>query len=280
MRVWFVLLVSCFDLLAQGSMGVGLRNVACLQAMNPVLYPTQVSGLFMWLSADSGVHKDTGGTLCTADSDPVVKWVDQSGNGNDVGQTGGKNPKYRPTAMNGLPGLAFFSSQTFACTNWLTNAFSATLQIPYTVFIVYYFTNATDNWNPVVWSGYSAKSPGMIMGDGGYQGHVTFRSGGSAQYGWFGLQSKQWYQSTFIYNNSNSFGLSFASKYLQFAVPQNGWTNVLFGGYQSANPVNSPNESFIGMIAEFVVFSREVSSTERYGVEMYLKRKYALQEPF
>lgn len=73
-----------------------------------VFYPTQISGLTLWLKADAGVFQSTGGAAAAADNDVVGEWQDQSGNGLHFTQATTINkPKWRTNRLNGLPSIQF-----------------------------------------------------------------------------------------------------------------------------------------------------------------------------
>lgn len=59
----------------------------------------------LWLKADAGLWQNTGGTTpASADGDPVGRWDDQSGNGNNFTQgTSGKKPVLKTAILNGNP---------------------------------------------------------------------------------------------------------------------------------------------------------------------------------
>jgi hypothetical protein len=60
--------------------------------------PIQISGLKLWLKADS---------LVLSDNDPVSTWSDSSGNANDVTAAGSARPTYKTNIQNGLPAVRF-----------------------------------------------------------------------------------------------------------------------------------------------------------------------------
>lgn len=61
----------------------------------------------MWLTADGGVIKRGGGFAALAD-DPVQGWQDLSTNGQNLSQaTLSAQPLFKPTGLNGLPGVMF-----------------------------------------------------------------------------------------------------------------------------------------------------------------------------
>lgn len=71
--------------------------------------PSSLSGLQMWLKADTGLFQDSGGTTpTTSNNDPVGKWTDQSGNNNHATQgTSGKRPVLKTNEQNGYGGICF-----------------------------------------------------------------------------------------------------------------------------------------------------------------------------
>jgi hypothetical protein len=65
----------------------------------PAFSPTDISGLKLWLKAD---------TLVLNDNDPVGTWADQSGNANNVTQaTAANKPLYKTAIINGKPVVRF-----------------------------------------------------------------------------------------------------------------------------------------------------------------------------
>jgi hypothetical protein len=72
--------------------------VSTAAAYSVPLEPDDVSGLALWLKADS---------LTLSDTDPVSTWADSSGNGRDATQTLTKRPLYRTNQKHGLPGVVF-----------------------------------------------------------------------------------------------------------------------------------------------------------------------------
>lgn len=71
--------------------------------------PSDVSGLQMWLSADSGTFQDSARTVpAVSDGDPVGGWADQSGNAKHGSQTTSANkPTLKLSIVNSKPVLRF-----------------------------------------------------------------------------------------------------------------------------------------------------------------------------
>jgi hypothetical protein len=92
--------------------------------------PSSISGLVLWLKADSGVYIDSGVTLAT-NGQSVAQWNDQSGNSNHATQpTSGYRPVFKTNVQNGLPSVQF----TAASLQYLFNAYQA---MPITVLAVF-----------------------------------------------------------------------------------------------------------------------------------------------
>lgn len=80
------------------------RRVA---ASAPAFDPSQLPGLALWVSADSGVYSDAGVTPANP-GDLVQQWNDRSGNGNHVTQpTDYARPVLVASVRNGLPAIRF-----------------------------------------------------------------------------------------------------------------------------------------------------------------------------
>ncbi len=102
--------------------GVG-DNVISGDSGNDVLYgsfdvynyaPTSVSGNKIWLdgSDTSSLYQDSAGTVAvTANSDPVGRWSDKSGEANHAFQSvdNARRPVYETDLLNGRPGVHFTS---------------------------------------------------------------------------------------------------------------------------------------------------------------------------
>ena len=71
--------------------------------------PASLSGLQLWLAADSGdLLQSSGGSAADADGDPVGLWPDKSGNGNHASQsTTAAKPTLKTDIINGKPVLRF-----------------------------------------------------------------------------------------------------------------------------------------------------------------------------
>lgn len=80
------------------------------------------SGMTIWLKADAGTHKVAGGSdPCTTDNDDLLRWEDQSGNGNHFSQaTSGKKFIYKTNIRNSLPAVRYNGSGSQLASSALT----------------------------------------------------------------------------------------------------------------------------------------------------------------
>lgn len=109
------------------ALGIHLGNTKAVEAPVSVgaLSPDAVSGLALWLKADS---------LSLNDGDPVSTWTDSSGNGHDFTGTGSNRPIYKTNIINSTKPVLRFAS---ASTQYLvSSAIDLTAASGVTVFVV------------------------------------------------------------------------------------------------------------------------------------------------
>lgn len=87
--------------------------------------PTDITGLMAWYKSNTGTYTTSAGsTPATADSDPVGRWEDQSGNGRHVTQaTAGKRPLLKTNISGGYPAI-----RTDGTDDWMSGSWSAVAQ--------------------------------------------------------------------------------------------------------------------------------------------------------
>lgn len=88
---------------------VGRTIQECVNALAaaPSFVPTDISGLVFWVSADSGAYTDAGTTLAT-NGQTVQQWNDRSTSAANASQaTAGSRPTYQTGQVNSLPALTF-----------------------------------------------------------------------------------------------------------------------------------------------------------------------------
>lgn len=111
------------------------------EAEEEVISPSDISNLVLWLKADTGCT-DALLEACDEDTDNVLKWADQSGQGNDFDAANpGVAPFFGTDRLNSLPSVIFGGvDQTMGCSSVL-NAEDTT----FTVFIVAYIAVEQDD---------------------------------------------------------------------------------------------------------------------------------------
>jgi hypothetical protein len=93
--------------------GAPLQSRSAAAPSGPFTPPDSAS-LQLWLQADTDIYQDAAGTTpATSDADPVRRWNDQSGNGNDFINSAGADatrPIYK-TPLSLVGGLRFSAAQ-------------------------------------------------------------------------------------------------------------------------------------------------------------------------
>lgn len=226
---------------------------------------SNVSGMIMWVRADTGVYNDNG-TTPAADGDTVYLWKDCSPNGNDLIQSdAGLRPMYHTAQVNGLPSIGFTNKI-------MDRIYSSPLTKTNTYFIVYQISTG-------------AASPGYVFdgASGAYQD--AYAVNGSAMQmindGNFFVSvwpnpfpRDTWFYDTLFFSGPESTG--WAS-----GVPL-GTTNGTSGLVLKA-PANIrfgnnyfPDQPGKFKIAEFLIFGGYLDWTTAGGISCYLKNKYGL----
>ncbi|HSB61352.1 MAG TPA: chitobiase/beta-hexosaminidase C-terminal domain-containing protein, partial [Vicinamibacteria bacterium] len=206
-----------------------------------------LANLELWVRADAGVTADAG--------DFVSSWSDQSDNGNDILQAATSN---QPRIMrdqpdfNGWPFLRFDGSNDhLSFTNRLTTV--------RTVFwVVRESTSAPANYRP--WLGDQAGTGNPFLGDFGAPGAIWY-SGASAS-----VRGGQTRVDGEVVDGTTRL------RPRQPAIV----SLVTTGPVGAANFGRNTDGGYawFGDLAELLVYSRALSSSERQSVEDYLARKY------
>jgi hypothetical protein len=208
--------------------------------------PTDITGLKLWLKADS---------LVLSDGDPVGTWADSSGNGNDATASGGDKPTYKTAIVNGLPIVRFdaaFPNRMF---------FPTVTVSQFTIFVVY--SVATFNTANYLVGG---SGVGVFAGGGGGLGYGeydgTFLRYATTQPTAIGLGT---FSNQHIYHDSIEATYASAQDLTGFALTSVGIRADLTGA-----------AAHTGDIAEILVYDSALGSTDRGNVEAYLAAKYGL----
>jgi hypothetical protein len=225
--------------------------------------PASVSGLLLWLAADSTAHlwQDTARTVpAVADGDPVACWDDGSGVGHNVVQaTTTKRPLLKLAILNSKPVLRFDGVDDF-----LQATFTAITQ-PFSRIAVFnmrsyaassHIYGAGPTGQGVLFE--SSTSPIMSLYDG-----TVSPSTSSLAVGTFGVVSE-------LHNGAASElrvnGAAAATGNPGVAT-LSGVTLSAASNGASTTPVDH---------AEVVVYNRALTTAERQSVERYLGTKYGI----
>lgn len=212
--------------------------------------PSSISGLLLWLKADS---------LALSNGNSVTTWGDSSGNGHDMtfnvnaGNAGG-TAVYNTNVLNGKPVVRLAGGGNF------TNSLGDTISQPITIFSVsttkdgFYLFDGINSTNRIV--SYCV-------------GNVHFFAGGDIDSG---------------VASSNSFAdFCFVSNTTSSAVYKNGTlaatgnigTNSITGF--TLNNRNERTETINNNeFAEFIVYLGALSDTDRIKVQNYISSKYGI----
>ncbi|MBC7412549.1 MAG: hypothetical protein H7331_08875, partial [Bacteroidia bacterium] len=222
--------------------------------------PSTITGLKLWLHADSGI---------TQSGDTVSAWADNSGNNNNAVQTNNANrPKLVANVLNGHPGVRFNGTNVLNGTK-IANLDTASL----TIFIVA-SGSSMSGWNVLfdlgawgpggMWIFQLANKLGIYCNQSHYLSNNV-----SLNYAGFPptiLQTKKAYNVlSEIYTNTNIVGSSSATKF----ISSFGNDNFNIG----ADP--SYPDRWNGDVFEIILFNKLLSTAENTIVNNYLVSKYA-----
>lgn len=207
--------------------------------------PTSISGLKLWLKADS---------FSGADGDPVGTWTDSSGSGNSATSSGSNRPTYKTNILNGLPVIRFTSASSHYM---VTPSISWTHQ---TIFIVIKgtgtgypsaFTSGSENG--IIYNFTANKleiynGPRIDIGDFSSFAYATIKREAST--------------ATTVRRNGTQTGTNATVN-----IPGSGAVRI---GSHFAG------DFFPGDIAEYLIYDAALGTTDIEDVEAYLADKYAL----
>lgn len=228
--------------------------------------PSQVSGLSLWLRADTGV-------VITAGSNPptVQQWRDISGNSYNATQnTNNLRPRFVTpvTLINGRPTVLFDGSNDF-----LSGTTIPGLDTSLTIFIIGK-TNAATGTNSRNFISFGTNATGLSLFQGGSPGALFYRNNG------------------IDYPTGISLPVVAGSPYTLLEILRSYNTDVecyknndsitALGSIAAGSFVNGNyalaaggNAYFRGEIAEIVVYNRNLSEPEQILLEEYFFNRYA-----
>ncbi len=213
-----------------------------------------VAGLAVWFEADAGVLIDGSGF--------VTNWLDQSGNGRNATQTTtGLKPTCVASALNGKPVIRFDGVNDKLVTANLSSAFPAAA----TLFVVATISN--DTQYDIYYTGSASDSYWRHSGGGAYmepfhgpriEGIFTMPTSGTIMFT-VKSSSGSWAMRT---NGASAGGVVSSGSY------SSGGIHTIADG-SSGGPLQ-------GDIAEVLIYSRILNSSEESAVGVYLAGKYGL----
>lgn len=208
---------------------------------------TSVAGLQVWLKADA---------LNLSNGSPVSSWSDSSSKGNNAIMV--SNPTFQTNAINGLPVIRFSASQN------QTFRLPANFPPPYTV--IYAARQNGPNRNRIL----SGLNNNWLLG------------------WWCGSKSMAYFEG-WVSPGACSSPAADNNVYLYTAIGTGSLSTVFENGrqlYSNAQGLAGPNglalghlgasEFSDGDIAEILVYSQALSSTDRKSIEGYLGSKYGI----
>ncbi|NJN53341.1 MAG: LamG domain-containing protein, partial [Anaerolineae bacterium] len=225
------------------------------------------STLDLWLQGDEGVYTDTGCSIVAGNSNPAACWADQSGNNNHATQsTGGTQPIYTTSALNGQPILQFDGGDDVLN---LPNSTVPTGNSPYSVF-------ALVNADVLAARGF--------LGSGNYG---TTNQANAFRFGGGGEVINYWWGNDIVTpGGSVAAGTNYVLSFIYDAtVGREIWingtssaTNGSIGrnGGAANNTVGKTvgGEFWDGNIVETILYATPLNATTQVLVENYLSAKY------
>jgi hypothetical protein len=236
--------------------GVGIGLVAPFQG-KAGFNPSSISGLLTWYKADAGLL-DASNNPITSDGTAVKTWQDQSGNSNHLVQsTSTKQPLYKVSQQNGLPGILFDGTDDFFTT-------TSRLSTVRTVFVIHKWTATTGDFRPLIGDSIAFNF------HGGAAGGALFYDGAGANT----LETRFVYLGTKYVNGVETAHSSVVryTTYKLVAVTTTANTNF---DQISFDRTDAPRQ-FYGQMGEILAYDSALSATDRGKVETYLMSKWGL----
>lgn len=240
-----------------------------LKSLSP-FKPTKFSGCALWLAADRGITTVDG---------KVSAWADQSGNGRNASQsTVDYRPAYVASAQGSKPTVRFDGSN-----DYLTRANQLLFNEDFSVFVVASGNSVSSNqekymvaiqYHEYFYFGRSSWSPNNFSTYIGNVSAVPFAPDFSNSMPNSGFAASVWGLvrqrniSASVYKN----GIRYTSSSANYISGTTSSSTLCIGG----NFSYSATTCWSGDISEIIIFNRALTDTERYLVELYLSRKYAI----
>lgn len=269
MRTAIVLLLFLTELcFSQGTQCVGIRSPSINSDYN-TFDETKIASLVptCWFKSTVGVY--TNGTTVPSDGGAIFQWRDQSGNNYHLGQssTVTLRPIYSISSntLNGYPSVWFWDKRGMTNGGWTLK------KPPYTMFAV--FKNMVPYANSYLW-----RNGGLCYLDGDNILHL-----GNSGPTYTGFATNVWsvVSATCVSNVSRIQSVTNSCLYLQSKkVITNPTANPAFESSSFAISASGDSGGIYGGFIEVIFFNYYMTESNRKGVELYLKRKYAIQSAF
>lgn len=244
--------------------GIGL-GLSGYRLPNALFSPSQISGLQLWLDASdmTTIYQSNGGSLATADGDPVGYWLDKSGNGRNATQTDGtKKPALKKNTLNGKPTIKTDGSNDF---------FTITPYEPSTLSIfAVVVRRTTSSWLTLA-EGTTSNGP-----------LYAWHSNGSVVYYWYSYSPalQVSYAPAASISGPILLARTFNGSNNEVITRQNGTvvdTVTRSGGKQISTIGGSPDWWASDMsFAEYIVFNSILTANETQLIENYLNLKWGV----
>lgn len=223
--------------------------------------PDQVSGLLLWLKADS---------LSLNDGDTITTWSDSSGNGYDASGSGATPPAYTANVLNGKPVVRFSGSNGFQ----LSSGASANFSIgAYTIIAVAKRTSGTTviSKNTTSTGGAGRRKIQMTLGsssmglNSGGDGTAISTTATTSSFGLFAIVARGDSDHDLVANGT-----------LTNSTTTLGDSTFNTALVEIGQAFSNGAERLTGDIAEIIMYSRAISSDQVIAIENYLYAKYNL----
>lgn len=223
-----------------------------------------------WIAADSITSASTE----PSDSDALTGWIDLSGNGNDL-TASGDNPTYVENGTNGKPAINFDGDDGFTATDIISGNTGRTI-------FALLNPNTADGSSTSNYMALNSGSSGSGGQDFDLSTEIEVRLNGGAP-NWNTPANTGVYNlittslatgdvaneiDTYLDGALLTIASSFAGSETQSI--STGTDGTFVGG------VGATNGTFIGSIAEIIVYDQELNGAQRIIVENYLAAKYGL----
>jgi hypothetical protein len=228
-----------------------------------------VGGASLWLDASDA-------TTVTLSGSNVTAWSDKSGNTHNFTAPSGKEPLYVTNSQNGLPGIKFFpSSAVKYLTNTSLSNWSAT---PFTAFFVFNSSSSAGNYPALL--GRNTLGGFQMGGNNAGPSTLSISKIGTAT-----QNSSLSYTGTTadvgVYKTTAASGTSVTVQTYKNGTAASG--TITQGSLTSTGDKNSIGASVDGTgdsmapnayLCEIILYTSELSDTDRNKVEGYLKAKW------